>query len=164
MPRWDLNKFTHVERTIGTSMKSVGEVVSICPSSVFSDFRCRWPSVVISKKRSKKRYAWYTVARLTDSKVEEALKQLMMDSLTLRTKESWSSPKLWAKVRKHPPLLSSKINFLFKATPLNKYANSPRLINGSCRNSRRSATSKRIWGLWRRRNCWLLIRCGKLRD
>jgi carbamoyl-phosphate synthase large subunit len=27
MPRWDLNKFVHVERTIGTSMKSVGEVV-----------------------------------------------------------------------------------------------------------------------------------------
>eukprot|EP01127_Copromyxa_protea_P023478 TRINITY_DN879_c0_g1_i2.p1 TRINITY_DN879_c0_g1~~TRINITY_DN879_c0_g1_i2.p1 ORF type:complete len:2180 (-),score=570.05 TRINITY_DN879_c0_g1_i2:157-5766(-) len=29
MPRWDLNKFVHVERTIGTSMKSVGEVMAV---------------------------------------------------------------------------------------------------------------------------------------
>lgn len=29
MPRWDLSKFQHVERTIGSSMKSVGEVMAI---------------------------------------------------------------------------------------------------------------------------------------
>eukprot|EP01126_Amoeba_proteus_P057106 TRINITY_DN7244_c0_g2_i2.p1 TRINITY_DN7244_c0_g2~~TRINITY_DN7244_c0_g2_i2.p1 ORF type:complete len:1456 (-),score=302.42 TRINITY_DN7244_c0_g2_i2:180-4547(-) len=29
MPRWDFSKFTHVDRTLGTSMKSVGEVMAI---------------------------------------------------------------------------------------------------------------------------------------
>ncbi len=43
MPRWDLSKFQHVKRDIGSSMKSVGEVMAIGRTfeEAFQKGRCR---------------------------------------------------------------------------------------------------------------------------
>lgn len=53
MPRWDLSKFQHVKRDIGSSMKSVGEVMAIGRTfeEAFQKGRCHGESIYLSAKR-----------------------------------------------------------------------------------------------------------------
>lgn len=52
MPRWDLSKFQHVKRDIGSSMKSVGEVMAIGRTfeEAFQKGRCRAGSCIFNHK------------------------------------------------------------------------------------------------------------------